>query len=276
MSSPTMTGKLPIWRFGKTASFGLWARPLGDSKILIMLYKGVVFSRTNTFVYKLSKPVEETEEETEEDGTGTDKVDVKLEFRQKISPKLIVTEPCCAVVPQSAFPIVVVCSEENVLYTDDELKTFKKMSPIPEDKFYATKSGDTASEFALPELDEAVFLTNDSAEETKKGLLIPVVRISAGLRSNGSVYIKEVLDIREHDLFAFENGDFGSEEKEPDEDCTEDGETGAGDLGAGDGGGDGGGGGEAGEAGDGDSGETGKEPCPEEETDYTFEPEYES
>lgn len=190
------TGRSPIWRFGKTASFGVWFRALENSRIIVELYSGVIYQRVTTILWKdiSTTPAEGKEKE------------LNLEFKQRVEPKLIVTKPCSAAVSYSEFPITVfVCdtSEKGakVLYSSDDGTSFKSFNDI-KGEFYEQNSAGAGATFSLPSPDEDNY---EEAETSAKGLLVPIVRIEASKSVVGEVEITEVLDILQHDTFAFEN-----------------------------------------------------------------------
>lgn len=220
MSGPNAIGNGPAWNYGKNASFGLWVNALKGARMFVALYKGVVFTSKTTVLWKATATNVDVAE-------GEDPLppEIELEFKQKIEPTLTVVPPCGAVIPHSEFPIVIFVSGTSVVYCGDDLKSFKKFASVSEGAFYELSSGGVASAFELPEPDATVY---DDAEatvdDTKKGLLIPLWRISVEKGSSAVLRISEVLDIRTRDTFAFEEA-----EAEPDAGTDDDPDGGTGD-----------------------------------------------
>lgn len=275
MNTNVMSSGRPLWNYGKQAGFGLWVTALKDAKLFVAIYKGVVFSRKTTVLWKanvtakagVSEPTGDSSPTAPTAPTGTTGAtaqdhELTMEFKQAVAPELIVVPPCGAEVPYSDFPIVLFASESSVVYSGDDIKTFKKLASLSEEEFYEKTTGGGASSFTLPELDEDVYNTNREPEKTKVGLLVPLWRISAEKDSLGDVRVTEVLDIRTQDGFVFERDDSAEPEDEtPDDTCVE--EDGV------EGGGLGGGGlppdpddGAAGGASD-EAGSGGAKPCPD-------------
>lgn len=224
--------RVPTWKYGRNGSFGLWVRAMTNGRFLILLYKGVIFSRTTTFVYTLTKAASEgvedgnSEEGGETGGTAEDSFS-DLTFLQKIEPTLFVVPSSGAVIQDSEFPIVIFADRSNVVYSNDELQNFKKFGPVPDDYFYELKSGGPADSHNFPEPDPSIYATEDgyAKKNTQKGLLVPLFRIDIEKRDNGEAQIREVLEIFSHDKFAFEKV-IATETEEPEEDCEEGGESG--------------------------------------------------
>lgn len=215
MNAPTMLGNGPVWNYGANASFGLWVTALANSRMWIALYKGVLFKRKTSFLWKTT--VKEVEGET---GGITHEVD--LTFKQKILPALTVIKPCGGIVSKAEFPIVIFECDGSIVYSRDQMKSFKKFAAIPERTFYTAGASGSGSGFDLPDVDSEVYETKKkTVEETKRGLLVPLWRIDVEVSGSGALSVKEVLDLRTADTFAFE------EYKEGEEGTGKGGETGA-------------------------------------------------
>ena len=228
MNAVPAIGNTPVWNYGKNASFGLFARPLKGEKLLLLLYKGVVFKRKTTFLWKNEDEEESGGEESggEESG-GEGKCN--LSFKQRIEPRLVVVPASGAVVGRTEFPITLFLSDEVVVYSSEELKTFKKLKQIDEEEFYALKEGEAATAFSLPELEENVYDEDeDTIENTKKGLLFPLWYISVGKNSVGALFVKEVLNVQTENTFAFEEDVEKDDEEETEEDPCKPGDGGPG------------------------------------------------
>lgn len=193
--TPNIIGNRPLWNYGKNASFGLWVHPLVGSEVLVLLYKGVLFTRKTTFKWKATSEASEIEGEDAK---------VTLEFKQKITPKIVSVGSCGAIVSFSMFPITIFVSETTVLCSDDSMSSFKKFESVSDEAFYALKTGSSLSAFDLPALDTEVYDDEDEEEDTKNGLLIPVCRISVNKSSSGTLSVNEVLGFLTQDTFAFE------------------------------------------------------------------------
>ena len=256
MSSPNMIGNTPVWNYGKNASFGLWVSPLKGSKLLVVVYKGVILSRKTTFMWKA-----EITEKAAAEGASPEH-EAKLTFKQKIEPKLSVVPASGAVVSKSDFPITLFASGATVVYSGDGMTEFKKMDAVSDETFYELKTGNAAGSFDLPELDKDVYETKAKvAKETQKGLLVPLWRIDVDVSAAGTLSVREVLNLHTDDTFAFEPYEEEPEKEPGAEDPCAPGDGG----GEGEGGGeDGQGGGAGGEEGTEEAGEEdGEEPCPD-------------
>lgn len=200
MSSPNIIGNTPVWNYGKNASFGLWVNPLKDSKLFVALYKGVVFNRKTTFLW--TAIADETPAVPPETAPEHE---VTLSFKQKMKPEIVVVPASGAVIPRSDFPITLFVSGKDVVYSDDGMKKFKKLGTVSAEKFYGLSTGDSASSFDLPDLDEDIYeAKEETAEKTKRGLLIPLWRIDVDVSSTGTLSVKEVLNLHSAETFAFE------------------------------------------------------------------------
>jgi len=193
---------------------------------------------------------------------------VDIEFKQRIKPSLTVTEKCGALLSKSDFPMVVFASGSDVVYSGDDLKTFKRLQKIPGRMFFNLSSlgHDEAESFVLPDLDPEIYETGDDEDEddTKKGLLIPICRISVKQDQLGRLRAWDVLDILRNDTLAFEAGedeDEDEESEEPDNPCKPHEGDGAGAGGGGAGESGGGGAGAGGGAADEPAGEGSVKPC---------------
>lgn len=213
MNAQTMLGRGPVWNYGANASFGLWATALANSRMWIALYKGVLFKRKTSFLWKTT--VKEVEGET-----GGTAHEVDLTFKQKILPALTVVQPCGGIVSRAEFPIVIFECDGSIVYSRDQMESFKKFAVIPERTFYTAGASGSGSGFDLPDVDSEVYETKkETVEETKRGLLVPLWRIDVEVSGSGALSVKEVLDLRTADTFAFE--------KYEEEETPEGGETGA-------------------------------------------------
>lgn len=217
-----MIGQCPEWNYGHNASFGLWVQPVKGSKLFVCLYSGVIFSRCTTFVWEELKDDAEGFGETpvEDDGKPT------FDFKMKIKPSLKVVPPCGSLIPYPDFPIFVFASEGKIVYTDEQMKSFKRFGDLNKKDFYSLVGEAGADTFDLPELDSDVYDGSDEElEETKRGLLVPLYMISVEKEDNGGLRVSEVLDMRASDTFAFAEKeaeeDPGSEPGDP---CERDGE----------------------------------------------------
>lgn len=252
MSSNTPLRNSPSWNYGKNASFGLWATALNDNRVFLAIYKGFIFERKTTVLWKAnSSGGTGATGATVDDGVsgGTASGSISLEFSQKIEPTLLTLGACGGIIPASDFPVVLFVSNStgkaasdskptagdagstggtggtgasndvSVLYTKDDLKTFKKLQPISDNDFYSLTTGDVGSSFKLPEPDKDVYGKDKKfIEETKKGLLIPLWRVDVEKTSDGAHIISEILDIRTHDTFAFAPKE-SDDEDTPQEPC---------------------------------------------------------
>ena len=254
-----MRDSRPIWRFGRTSSFGVWFRSRPNGKLLVLFWAGAIFSRETTVVYRITEKAEDASE---------DSPPVDVEFKQRIKPSLTVTEKCGALLSKSDFPMVVFASGSDVVYSGDDLKTFKRLQKIPGRMFFNLSSlgHDEAESFVLPDLDPEIYETGDDEDEddTKKGLLIPICRISVKQDQLGRLRAWDVLDILRNDTLAFEAGedeDEDEESEEPDNPCKPHEGDGAGAGGGGAGESGGGGAGAGGGAADEPAGEGSVKPC---------------
>lgn len=220
MIAPVTLGRGPIWNYGANASFGLWATALANSRMWIALYKGVLFKRKISFLWKTT--VREVE-----GGTGAANHEVDLDIKQKILPELTVVQPCGAIVSAGEFPITIFECDGNILYARDQMESFKKLAVVPERTFYTAGASGAGEGYELPDVDAEVYETKaETVEDTKRGLLVPLWRIDVDISSSGALSIKEVLDLRSADTFAFEKyeeeegGTGGTGEEDP---CAPDG-----------------------------------------------------
>lgn len=234
MSADRIIGTVPTWNFGRNASFGLAVSPRKDSKLYVKLYKGVIFSRKITFLWKdlnADKAAEEGDTGSgTETGTEPEKEKIELEFKQKIEPKLVVVPTSAALIPYSEFPVVIFAGEEGVVYSRDDMGSFKSFETIEDGEIYSRNDGAAGTAYDLPELDEEEYSSEEgSTEDTKVGLLVPLLRISVEKDSDGVVGVTEVLNIVQNEVFSIKEAE-ADEEEDPnpeDDPCDRDGEDGA-------------------------------------------------
>lgn len=219
-----MLGKVPTWSFGRNASFGLAVNPRKDAKIYIKLFKGVIFSRKVTFLWKdvgAATP-------PSEDGEAV-KEKVELEFKQKIQPKIVVVPTSGALIHFSEFPIVLFASDSTIVYSNDELSSFKAFEAIEDGEIYSKDTGQPGSAHELPVPDDNEYDdAEDTLEDTKRGLLVPLLRIAVDKDAEGVVFVSEILNIVQNDTFAITEAEATEEgEGEDGDPCARDGEIGA-------------------------------------------------
>lgn len=287
-------GKTPFWRFGKTASFGVFAQSLKDGKLLVLLYKGVIFVRQRDVTYYIAHSLtgstgststgssSSTATTTSTGSSGSTTTDTAssatapvFQVKNGLLNGILITEPVAGAFAEDEFPLYVfydVAAEKVVVSSSDSLKTFKALTEIDEEDFYTIAEEKSASQHTIEKVTallENAYLpdnfygnsyNNDSSE------LLPICYVNVSRTGTGELCLEEVLDMHERTFVNYVQSstalnETGAEDDDEEDECNDAGGNGVG-GGAGAGAGGGGGGVAANGAGGGDAGGAGVAACP--------------
>lgn len=209
-------GHRPPWNYGHWSSFGVWVGKTSTDGILLLVYSGVVLSRKHKFKVTVTEVGDDEENDLEEP-------EFEVDVKERIAPVLVQTPPSAGQFTKSDFPLYIFASEGNVICTDTEMRSWRKLTQITREKFYQTVSGGNVGAHELPELDKEVYDTEKGEDETKAGLTVPIWKIDVEQDSSGELYLSEILGIHTDDTYAFNQKD-EDEDGDGDEDGDEDGD----------------------------------------------------